>query len=99
MPPSPELPVPSPAEERCCIFKPPGSSISAEPLHARRATLVTSQLPVEHWHALVGDPTFEDAILDRLLHNAHRITFEGGSMRRIYDATKEKPPDSENSDR
>lgn len=64
--------------------------------YARRGTLVTSQVPVEHWHELVGDPTFGDAILDRLLHNAHRITLQGGSMRRVYDSTKEKTsPDTE----
>lgn len=57
--------------------------------YARRGTLVTSQLPVDHWHELVGDPTFGDAILDRLLHNAHRITLSGGSMRRLYDSTQE----------
>ena len=49
----------------------------------RRATLVTSQLPVEHWHEQVGDATFGDAILDRLVHHAHRITLTGGSMRRM----------------
>ncbi len=49
----------------------------------RRATLVTSQLPVEHWHELVGDATFGDAILDRLVHHAHRITLTGGSLRRL----------------
>lgn len=52
----------------------------------RRATLVTSQLPVEHWHELVGDATFGDAILDRLVHHAHRITLTGGSMRRMAEA-------------
>lgn len=51
----------------------------------RRATLVTSQLPVEHWHELVGDATFGDAILDRLVHHAHRITLTGGSMRRMTE--------------
>jgi len=52
-----------------------------EDRYARRATLVASQLPVEHWHELVGDPTFGDAILDRLLHQAHRISLKGRSMR------------------
>ena len=51
----------------------------------RRATLVTSQLPVEHWHEQVGDATFGDAILDRLVHHAHRITLTGGSMRRMSE--------------
>jgi DNA replication protein DnaC len=53
-----------------------------EDRYGRKATLVASQLPVDHWHELVGDPTFGDAILDRLLHQAHRITLNGTSMRR-----------------
>ncbi len=63
--------------------------------YARRGTILASQLPVEHWHDVVGDPTFGDAILDRILNNAHRITLKGGSMRRLYDSTKEahNPPD------
>jgi len=56
--------------------------------YGRKATLLTSQIPVDHWHEIVGDATFGDAILDRLLHNAHRITLKGGSMRRVYDSTK-----------
>ena len=47
-----------------------------------RATLVTSQLPIDHWHESIGDPTFGDAILDRLVHQAHRLTLKGPSMRR-----------------
>lgn len=47
-----------------------------------RATLVTSQLPVPKWHALIGDPTLADALLDRLLHNAHKLTLKGESMRK-----------------
>lgn len=54
----------------------------------RRATLVTSQIPVEHWHEMVGDATFGDAILDRLVHHAHRITLTGGSLRRLSDTAK-----------
>ena len=53
-----------------------------EDRYGRRATLVTSQLPIEHWHDVIGDPTFADAILDRLVHHAHRITLKGPSMRR-----------------
>jgi len=53
-----------------------------EDRYGRRATLVTSQLPVEHWHDVIGDPTFGDAILDRLVHHAHRLTLKGQSMRR-----------------
>jgi len=50
--------------------------------HDRRSTLITSQLPVEHWHKIIGDPTIADAILDRLVHNAYRITLKGESMRK-----------------
>ena len=48
----------------------------------RRATLVASQLPVENWHQALADPTLADAILDRLIHNAHRIPLHGESMRK-----------------
>jgi DNA replication protein DnaC len=50
--------------------------------HGHRSTIVTSQLPVEHWHELIGDATLADAILDRLVHNAYRITLKGDSMRK-----------------
>jgi hypothetical protein len=40
------------------------------------------QLPVEHWHAYIGEATLADAILDRLLHNAHRLPLKGESMRK-----------------
>ena len=47
-----------------------------------RATILTTQLPVEHWHSWIGDPTIADAILDRLLAREHRITLKGESLRR-----------------
>ena len=50
--------------------------------YASRSTIVTSQLPVDRWHDHIGDPTLADAILDRLIHNAHRIPLDGPSMRR-----------------
>jgi len=50
--------------------------------HGHHSTLVTSQLPVDHWHEIIGDPTLADAILDRLVHNAYRITLKGESMRK-----------------
>lgn len=53
-----------------------------EDRHGRRSTLVTSQLPVESWHEYLEDPTLADAILDRLIHNAHRIPLRGESMRK-----------------
>jgi hypothetical protein len=48
----------------------------------RRSTIVTSQLPLSAWHEVVGDPTYADAILDPLVHNAHRIELAGESLRR-----------------
>lgn len=48
-----------------------------------KSTVVTGQVPVNQWHAVIGDPTVADAILDRLVHNAHRIEFKGESMRRM----------------
>ena len=53
-----------------------------EDRHGRASTIVTSQLPVEHWHEAIGDPTLADAILDRLVHNAHRLKLTGESMRK-----------------
>ena len=50
--------------------------------YATRSTLVTSQLPIEKWHDLFGDPTFADAILDRLVHNAYKLKLNGDSMRK-----------------
>ena len=53
-----------------------------EERYGRRSTIVTSQLPVDCWHQTIGDPTYADAILDRLVHNAHRIELTGESLRR-----------------
>ncbi|WP_233902129.1 ATP-binding protein, partial [Paracoccus denitrificans] len=53
-----------------------------EDRHGRGSTIVTSQLPVEHWHEAIGDPTLADAILDHLVHNTHRLQLAGESMRR-----------------
>jgi len=53
-----------------------------EDRHGLRSTLVTSQLPVENWHEIIGNPTLADAILDRLIHNAYRINLKGESMRK-----------------
>ncbi len=50
---------------------------------ASRATLISSQLPVENWHSTLADPTVADAILDRLVHNAYRIALKGESMRKV----------------
>lgn len=48
----------------------------------KRSTLMTSQLPIEHWHKIIGDPTLADAILDRLIHDAYKINLKGESMRK-----------------
>ena len=53
-----------------------------EERYGRRSTIITSQLPVESWHAVIGDPTYADAILDRLVHNAQRLNLSGDSLRR-----------------
>jgi DNA replication protein DnaC len=47
-----------------------------------RSTIITSQLPLEHWHAWLQDPTLADAILDRLVHQAHKLPLKGESMRK-----------------
>jgi DNA replication protein DnaC len=57
----------------------------------RRATLVAAQLPAEHWHEYIGDPTIADAILDRLVHNAHKISLSGESMRKLRPAGAARP--------
>ena len=60
--------------------------------YGTHSTIVTSQLTVDHWHQTIGDPTLADAILDRLVHNTHRIALNGKSMR------KRDYPAPENSD-
>jgi len=50
--------------------------------HQRASTILATQIPIERWHDTIGDPTYADAILDRLVHNAYRIELRGDSMRR-----------------
>jgi DNA replication protein DnaC len=57
-----------------------------EDRHGLRASLVTSQLPVTHWHEALGDPTLADAILDRLVHQAYRLELRGDSYRRPHES-------------
>tara|TARA_B110000503_G_scaffold45905_1_gene75000 strand:+ start:251 stop:463 length:213 start_codon:yes stop_codon:yes gene_type:complete len=54
-----------------------------------RSTLITSQLPIEQWHKAIGDATLADAILDRLLHNSHKIKLQGESMRKAMSTIAE----------
>ena len=53
-----------------------------EDRHGTASTIVTTQLPIDHWHENIGDTTVADAILDRLVHNAHKIHLKGESMRK-----------------
>jgi DNA replication protein DnaC len=61
-----------------------------EERYERKSTIITSQLPVENWHEIIGEPTIADAILDRIVHNAHRINLKGGSMRKERAAQQKK---------
>jgi energy-coupling factor transporter ATP-binding protein EcfA2 len=60
----------------------------------RLALILTSQLPISRWHEQIGDPTIADGILDRLVHNAHRIEMRGESMRK-----KRNPPRDEGDEK
>jgi DNA replication protein DnaC len=60
-----------------------------EERYGRGATLITSQIPVDRWHDVIGDPTLADAILDRVVHNAHRLKLKGDSLRRKTAITPE----------
>ncbi|MDD3761631.1 IS21-like element helper ATPase IstB [Acidithiobacillus acidisediminis] len=60
----------------------------------QRATLITSQLPVSHWHEYLGEPTVADAVLDRLLQSAHRLELKGESLRRHRDRHENQPTES-----
>jgi len=54
-----------------------------------RSTILTSQIPIADWHQQIGDPTLADSILDRLVHNAHRLELAGGSMRKRLAASQD----------
>jgi DNA replication protein DnaC len=53
-----------------------------EDRHGIRSTIITSQYPVLKWHELIGEPTLADAIMDRIVHNAHKIILKGESLRK-----------------
>lgn len=57
-----------------------------EERYQNASILITSQLPVDKWHDVIGEPTFADAILDRIVHNAHRLELDGPSMRKTMAA-------------
>jgi len=50
----------------------------------RKSSIIVSQIPINKWHEIIGDPTIADAICDRIVHNAHRIELKGESVRKIY---------------
>jgi len=54
-----------------------------EDRHKVRSTIVVSQIPIDKWHEVVGNPAIADAILDRIVHNSYKIDLKGGSMRRL----------------
>jgi DNA replication protein DnaC len=64
-----------------------------EDRHGKRSTLFTSQVPVNQWHEVIGEQTIADAILDRIIHDAHRLELKGESMRKkrgiFVEETKE----------
>jgi DNA replication protein DnaC len=57
-----------------------------EDRHGSKSMVITSQLPITKWHAYIGDATLTDAILDRLLHNAHKLNLKGKSMRKAMSS-------------
>ena len=59
-----------------------GQNLSCRPMSGKAVIRVSSQLPVSRWHEQIVDPTVADGILDRLVHNAHRIEMKGDSMRK-----------------
>ena len=60
-----------------------------EDRHNNKSTIFTSQLPLTKWHDFIADPTLADAILDRLLHNAHKLKLKGESMRKLLTTLTE----------
>jgi len=59
-----------------------------EDRQGRKSNIVTSQMPIAKWHDTIGDPTIADAILDRIVNNAHRIELKGKSMRKTVKKKK-----------
>ena len=57
-----------------------------EDRHGLKSTLVAAQVQKDHWHEIIGDPTLADAILNRLIHSAHKINLKRGSMRKKCSA-------------
>ena len=62
-----------------------------EDRHGNGSMLITSQLPRDKWHDVIGEPTFADAILDRIVHNAYRLELDGPSMRKLQASEQAEP--------
>jgi DNA replication protein DnaC len=62
-----------------------------EDRHSKSSTIITSQLPVSNWHEVIGEETIADAVLDRLIHDSHRVEMKGESMRKKKILIEEKP--------
>ncbi len=65
-----------------------------EERYGRGSTMITSQLPIKAWHDVIGEPTFADAILDRIVHNAYRLELKGQSMRKSITKMDDENPQS-----
>jgi DNA replication protein DnaC len=63
-----------------------------EERYGRGSTMITSQLPIKAWHDVNGEPTFADAILDHIVHNAYRLELEGRSMRKTISKIDDEMP-------
>ena len=61
-----------------------------EDRYEARSIIITSQLPVDRWYEIIGNPTIADAILDRLVHNAYRIELKGESLRKQKQSTPDQ---------
>lgn len=67
-----------------------------EDRHGKSSTIITSQIPVSKWHEIIGEQTIADAILDRIVHDAHRVEMKGGSLRKKRQLKNEEEIDLEN---
>jgi DNA replication protein DnaC len=59
--------------------------------HEMRSVIITSQVPVDQWYEIIGNPTIADAVLDRLVHNAYRIELTGESLRKKQNPAAANP--------
>ena len=65
-----------------------------EDRHGKSSTIITSQVPISKWHEIIGEQTIADAILDRIVHDAHRIVMKGDSLRKKKQQKSEEDIES-----